>query len=93
MKEAYSKYHPKGFDIFSFTISSDRGAWAKASKSEELPWLDTGFGAESKPKMLYEFTGVPANHLIDGTTGKVIARDLRGDDLDAKLSELLGKPE
>ena len=47
MKEAYSKYHPKGFDIFSFTISSDRGAWAKASKSEELPWLDTGTRAFS----------------------------------------------
>jgi len=93
MKKAYSKFHAQGFEIFSFTIDSDKAAWAKASKTEELPWIDTGFGAESTPKKLYEVTGVPANYLIDAATGNVLARNLRGDALDAKLNELLGESE
>lgn len=88
MKKAYGKYHESGFEIFSFTIDDDKEAWAKASEAEELPWVDTGFGLESKPKKLYRVTGVPNNYLIDCETGKVIAKNLRGEELDAKLKEL-----
>ncbi len=92
MKKAYAHYHDKGFEILSFTIDDKKEAWHKASKQEDMPWINTGFGMNSKPKKLCEVTGVPANYLIDGSTGKVIARNLRGDKLDAKLQELLGKP-
>ena len=91
MKTAYETYQPKGFEIFSFTIDDSRKAWGKASTSEELPWVDTGFGTKSGPKHLYGIGGVPANYLVDVTTGKVIARNLRGDKLDAKLAEVLGE--
>jgi hypothetical protein len=37
---------------------------------------------------LYGITEIPANFLLD-TTGKIIARDLRGDDLERKLAEIL----
>ena len=50
--------------------------------------IDTGFGQESKPKKLYQVTGVPNNYLIDCSTGKVIAVNLRGEALDEKLQEL-----
>ena len=88
MKKAYTKYHDGGFEIFSFTIDKDKAAWSKASIDEELPWIDTGFGQESKPKKLYQVTGVPNNYLIDCSTGKVIAVNLRGEALDEKLQEL-----
>ncbi|MEZ6191966.1 MAG: TlpA disulfide reductase family protein [Phycisphaerales bacterium] len=78
MKKAYGKYHGSGFEIFSFTIDDSKEAWAKASKTEELPWIDSGFGSESKPKKMYRVTGVPNNYLIDCKTGKVIAKNLRG---------------
>jgi len=89
MKRAYAKYHDAGFEVFSFTIDKDKAAWAKASEAEELPWIDTGYGQESKPKKLYQVTGVPTNYLIDCATGKVVAKNLRGEDLGAKLGELL----
>ena len=89
MKKAYAQYHNKGFEIFSFTIDDDKEAWQTASNEEELPWIDTGFGSESEPQKLYEVTGVPANYLVDGETGEVIARNLRGHKLDEKLEELL----
>ena len=91
MKKAYARYKAKGFEILSFTIDDDRDAWAKASAQEELPWIDTGYGLESEPKKLYEVMGVPANYLIDASTGRVVARNLRGHALDDKLAELLGE--
>jgi thiol-disulfide isomerase/thioredoxin len=89
MKKAYERYRGKGFEIFSFTIDDSRTAWEKASREEQLPWIDTGMGSESEPKKLYGVSGVPANYLVDAASGKVVARDLRGYKLDEKLAELL----
>ncbi len=91
LKEAYTHYRDKGFEIFAYTLDDDRAAWVKASGQEELPWINTGMGAKSDPVLLYEVTGVPANYLIDTSTGLVVARDLRGDKLELKLKELLGE--
>ncbi len=89
MKEAYSGYKPKGFEIFSFTIDDSRAAWEKASKEENLPWIDSGMGTKTGPQELYGVTGVPANFLIDASTGKIVAVNLRGDKLTEKLKELM----
>ncbi len=89
MKEAYAEYNKKGFEIFSFTIDDSRAAWERASKEEDLPWIDSGMGTKTGPKELYGVTGVPANFLIDTTTGKIVATNLRGDKLTEKLKELL----
>ncbi|MCK0131424.1 AhpC/TSA family protein [Flavobacteriaceae bacterium F08102] len=89
MKEAYEAYNSKGFEIFSFTIDDSRAAWEKASKEENMPWIDSGMGTQTGPKDLYGVTGVPANFLIDTSTGKIIAVHLRGDKLKEKLKELL----
>lgn len=89
MKKAYSEYNKKGFEIFSFTIDDSRAAWEKASKEENLPWIDSGMGTKTGPKELYGVTGVPANFLIDTATGKIVATNLRGDKLTEKLKELL----
>lgn len=89
MKEAYDHYKNKGFEIFSFTIDDSRAAWEKASKEENLPWIDSGMGTKTGPQELYGVTGVPANFLIDTKTGKIVAINLRGDKLTKKLNELL----
>lgn len=89
MKEAYSEYNNKGFEIFSFTIDDSRAAWEKASKEEDLPWIDSGMGTKTGPQELYGVTGVPANFLIDTSTGKIVAINLRGEKLSKKLKELL----
>lgn len=89
MKKAYSEYKPKGFEIFSFTIDDSREAWEKASKEEKLPWIDSGMGTKTGPQELYGVTGVPANFLIDASTGKIVAVNLRGDKLTEKLKELM----
>ncbi|MEO8885777.1 MAG: TlpA disulfide reductase family protein [Mucilaginibacter sp.] len=90
----YNKYKDKKFTILG--VSLDRpGAkadWLAAIKRDGLAWpqvTDLKFW-NSEVAELYAVTAIPANFLID-PFGKIIARDLRGADLDKKLAEVLGK--
>ena len=89
MKQAYSRFKSKGFEIVSFTIDNDRDDWVIASEEEQLPWFNLGMGEEADAPTAYNVTGVPKNYLVDATTGDILARDLRGHHLDEKLEELL----
>ena len=88
MKEAYARYHEKGFEIVSFTIDNDRLDWEEASAEEELPWINLGMGEDAEAPTVYNVTGVPKNYLVDSKTGDIVAKDLRGHHLDEKLKEL-----
>lgn len=91
MKEAYKHFNKKGFEIVSFTLDNDREDWEDASEEEGIPWIDTGdLLARTSPVVkMYGVSGVPANYLVEGATGKIVAKDLRGKALDDKLAELL----
>ena len=88
MKEAYARYRDQGFEIVSFTIDDEREDWEQASEEEDLPWFDLGMGQDADAPQAYSVTGVPKNYLVDSRTGDILARDLRGYDLDEKLKEL-----
>lgn len=89
MKQAYSRFKSKGFEIVSFTIDNDREDWRIASEEEQLPWLNLGMGEETDAAAAYNVTGVPKNYLVDSNSGEILARDLRGHDLDQELERLL----
>jgi len=89
MKEAYERFHDKGFEIVSFTIDEEREAWEEASAEEELPWIDLGMGPDAEAPTAYNVTGVPKNYLVESKSGDIVAKDLRGHHLDEKLEELL----
>lgn len=90
MKKAYEQYKEKGFEILSFTLDHDTARWEKASKEENLPWINIGDLLAFKSPVVNTFgiSAIPANYLID-STGKIVAVDLRQNALDSKLSELL----
>lgn len=92
MKKAYNEFHSKGFEIFSVSVDKKKEAWEKASKKEDLPWINTLIVNEEGKRAndIYAVTGVPANFLID-SDGTIIAKNLRGAALDEKLAELLNK--
>jgi thiol-disulfide isomerase/thioredoxin len=91
MKQAYSRFRDKGFEIISFTVDDEREDWEEASAEEDLPWTDIGMGFETEAARTYKVrnSGVPANYLVDSGTGKIVAKDLRRHKLDEKLEELL----
>ena len=63
----YKTYHPKGFDIYSISLDTDKGVWASAVKSQALPWVNVcdGKGAASPAVSLYNIpSGLPAAYLI-----------------------------
>ena len=90
MKVAYESFKDKGFEILSFTLDHERARWEKASKEENLPWIDISDLKAFKSPIVIQFgiRGIPANYLVDAS-GKVVAMNLRQEQLDKKLAELL----
>lgn len=87
MKEAYEKFHEKGFEVYSVSIDKSKKAWEKASNKEDIPWINT-LNGESGAKHTYAVTGVPTNFIID-SNGTIVAKNVRGEQLEKKLEELL----
>lgn len=92
MKTAYHNFKNDGFEIVSFTLDHERARWEKASTQENIPWINVGdlLAYKSPVVKLFGVYGVPANYLVD-STGKIIAMNLRQEQLDKKLEELLKK--
>ncbi len=88
---AYNKYKSKNFTILGVSLDEENGrrAWLGAVKKDNLPWTQVSDlkGFESKAAGMYGVTAIPANFLID-PSGKIIARNLRGQELEKKLGEL-----
>lgn len=87
---AYNQFKDKNFTILGVSLDKEKGDWEKAIKDDNLTWShmsDLKFW-ESAAVPAYRFEGIPFNVLLD-PQGKIIASDLRGPDLSAKLSEVL----
>ena len=89
--EAWKKYHKKGFDILGVSLDRNKGKWMEAIDADGLTWnhvSDLQYWSNAAAK-LYGVNSIPANVLLD-PEGIIIARNLRGEDLQIKLEELLG---
>lgn len=87
---AYNKYHPKGFDIFSVSLDSDKEKWKQAIQKDNLTWSShvcDFLGWKSPVVKLYDFNGIPYNVLLD-KDGKIIAKNLRGEALEQQLAAI-----
>ena len=87
---AFNKYKDKNFTILGVSLDSDKDKWLTAIKKDNLTWTHISDlqGWESIAARDYSVESIPANFLV-GPDGKVIARDLRGEALAEKLSEVL----
>jgi len=87
---AYNKFRSKGFDILGVSLDEEKADWLKAIEKDKLVWKQVSDlkGWQSPAARLYNVEAIPTNFLIDGN-GKIIASNLRGEDLEMKLSELL----
>ena len=87
---AYKNYHDKGFDIVGLSFDREKEPWVKAITEWEMPWIhlsDLKYW-KSIASDVYEVNSIPDNLLID-PEGTVVARGLRGEDLEAKLAEVI----
>jgi peroxiredoxin len=88
--EAFKKYNAKGFDILGVSLDKTKKDWEEAVAKDGLTWTnvsDLKFW-ENSAAQLYAVKSIPHNLLLD-KDGKIIAKNLRGEELQAKLAELL----
>jgi thiol-disulfide isomerase/thioredoxin len=86
----YNSYKDKGFTILSVSIDKNTTARKKAINQDGYSWGNVcdlnGYGGPTAA--LYTVTAIPASFLLD-KNGRIIAKNLRGKELENKLAELL----
>jgi peroxiredoxin len=87
---AYNKFKDKNFTILGVSLDKEKEDWAQAIKDDGLTWTHVSDLKQWQSGMvpLYQFDGIPFNVLVD-PAGKIIATDLRGEQLEMKLQEVL----
>lgn len=90
--KVYEKYKDKGLEIFSVSLDEKADAWIAAIAKDNLTWKHGSDlkGWESEVCRLYYIEGVPFTVLLD-ENNVIIAKNLRGEKLEQKISELLDK--
>ena len=88
---AYNKFKQKNFTVLGVSLDRAREPWVQAINDDQLAWTQVSdlkfWNNEAATK--YKISSIPQNYLVD-PTGKIIAKNLRGPDLQDKLCELLG---
>lgn len=82
VKAIYEKYHDKGFEIFGVSLDETAGPWKAAIKKNEMNWhhVSSLKGWDCPTAKRYNVTGIPRMYIIN-PEGKIIAMDLRGEEL------------
>lgn len=87
---AYKEFNKKGFGIVGVSLDNDEKAWKEAIKTWGMTWpmMSDLKGWNCEGASLYGVRSIPATVLVD-QEGTIIARNLRGEAIKEKLSELL----
>lgn len=85
--KAYGELKDKNFEIVGVSLDDARANWLKAVEQDKLPWTQVSDvkGFKTEVAVRFGITAIPQNVLID-PDGKVIAKDLRGEDVNKKIA-------
>ncbi|TDQ78127.1 TlpA disulfide reductase family protein [Sphingobacterium yanglingense] len=93
LKQAYENFKDEAFTIVSVSLDRDKDLWLNAIKNDGLPtWHHVSDlkGFNSVSAELYSISAIPFNILID-PEGIIIAKNLRGEDLENSLNQIFRK--
>ena len=93
VQAVYKKYHSQGFEIIGVSLDKDKSALDNfLKKNTTMTWQQffDGNGWQNKLSTKYGINSIPAIYLLDGE-GKIIAKDLRGEALEAAVAAALAK--
>lgn len=87
---AFQQFKNKNFTVLGVSLDKEKEAWLEAITADGLAWTHISDLKqwESSVVPLYQIEGIPFNVLLD-PQGKIIAKGLRGEELLAKLAEVL----
>ena len=87
---ANNKYKSKNFTILGISLDQAKPAWVDAIKMDNLTWSQISDlkGWSNSVAGMFHITNIPQNLLLD-PSGRIIAKNLRGNKLERKLDALL----
>ena len=88
--EAFNKFKNKNFTILGVSLDKAKPAWEEAIRLDNLTWMHVSDlqGWSNAVAQQYQIYQIPQNILID-PEGKIVAKNLRGNQLDRKLMRVL----
>jgi peroxiredoxin len=86
----YHKYHDQGFEVIGISLDQDRQQLERFIQARNLPWPQYCDGKfwDTKLVLKYGVSLLPTTFLLD-RRGNIIAKDLRGDALEAAVAKAL----
>lgn len=90
LKELYTKYHGKGFEIIGISLDTEKTAAAKFVQTSAIPWpviFESG-ALDSPPALQYGILALPTQFLVDAQ-GKVVSRNVHVSQLEEELQKLM----
>jgi thiol-disulfide isomerase/thioredoxin len=89
--DIYQRYHEQGFEIVGINLDDDMEALQEFLADNDIDWpqVTDGMDGESGLADRYGVDGIPDTILID-RAGRVYARGLRGEELEAAIAALIG---
>lgn len=89
--KAYHKFKNRGFEVYSVSLYKTKADWVQAIQEDGLTWTHVSdlkyFDSEAAHQ--YNINAIPFSILLD-KNGVILAKNLRGEALDKKLSEVFG---
>ena len=90
--KTYEAHHAKGFEIIGISLDKDQKKLESFTQQKNMTWPQyfDGLGWQNRLAQQYGVNSIPATYLLD-REGKIIAKDLRGDALEAAVAAALAK--
>jgi peroxiredoxin len=88
--KAYAKFKNKGFEIFGVSLDQDKARWIEAIQKDGITWPQVSDLKQWQSSVVrqYNIQGIPYTVLLD-REGNILAKNLRGEELEKKLTEVL----
>lgn len=90
--KVYEKYHKKGLEIISVSLDrpGQKEQWLQAIEDDKLTWHHvSNLNYFNDPvAQQYNVQSIPATFILDAD-GKIVAKSLRGEQLEDKIAEML----
>jgi peroxiredoxin len=88
---AYNRFREKNFTVLGVSLDNNKARWLKAIDDDKLQWTQVSDLQywQNEVAVKYKIQTIPQNLLID-PNGVIVGKNLRGQELELKLCELLG---
>jgi peroxiredoxin len=86
----YNELHSKGLNIVGVSLDEDSNKWSDAIAKDKITWTQVSNlqGWKDPIAQLYKVEQIPTTFILDGS-GIIVAKDLRGEELRTKITQLL----